>query len=52
MLHSAPTAPSRTATPSRAHSSMTPLASRAPSTSLTPYAGAPHAMDPSKTSVL
>jgi hypothetical protein len=48
---SAPTTPSRTAMPSIAHSSMTPLASCAPSTSLTPSVVAPHPMDPSKMSV-
>jgi hypothetical protein len=52
MPHSAPIAPSRTAMPSRAHSSMPPSASCAPSTWLTPSTAAPHAMDPSKTSVL
>jgi hypothetical protein len=52
MPHPASTAPYRIATPSRAHSSMTPLASRAPSTSSTPSATTPYAMDPSKASVL
>jgi hypothetical protein len=51
MPRSAPTTPSRTTTPSRAHSSMTPSASRAPSTLSTPHTAAPHATDPSKTSV-
>jgi hypothetical protein len=46
--HSTPTAPSRTATPSGARSLMTPLASRAPSMSSTPFAVAPRAIDPSK----
>jgi hypothetical protein len=49
--HSAPTVPSRTVTPSGAHSSMTPLASHAPSTSSTPSTATPRAMDPSKTFV-
>jgi hypothetical protein len=51
MPHSAPTAPSRTAMPSGAHSSVTPSSSHAPLTSLTPSAIAPRAMDPSKASV-
>jgi hypothetical protein len=50
--HSTSTAPSRIATPSRAHSSMTNLASRPPSTSSTPSTTAPRAMDLSKASVL
>jgi hypothetical protein len=52
MPHSAPTAPSKTATPSGARSSMTPSTSRAPSTLSTPSAVAPPARHPSKTSVL
>jgi hypothetical protein len=44
--------PSRTATPSGAHSSMMNLASRPPSTSSTPSTTAPRATDPSKASVL
>jgi hypothetical protein len=51
MPHSTPMAPSRTAMPSGAHSSTTPLASRAPLTSSTPYAAALCTMDLSKTSV-
>jgi hypothetical protein len=50
--HSAPTVPSRTATPFGARSSMTPSAFYAPSMSLTPSIAAPHATDPSKTSAL
>jgi hypothetical protein len=46
------TAPSRTTTPSGAHSSMSNSASRPPFMSLTPSTTAPHAMDPSKASVL
>jgi hypothetical protein len=49
MPRSAPTAPSRTAMTSGAHSSTTPLPSHAPSTSSTPSAAAPRATDPSKT---
>jgi hypothetical protein len=45
-------APSRTAKPSRARSSMMNLASRPPSTSSTPSTTAPHATDLSKVSVL
>jgi hypothetical protein len=45
-------APSWTATPSGARSSMTNLASRPPFTSSTPSTTAPHATDPSKASVL
>jgi hypothetical protein len=45
-------APSMTATPSGAHSSMTNLASRPPSTSSKPSTIAPHATDLSKASVL
>jgi hypothetical protein len=52
MPHSAPTAPSRTATPYGARSSITPSASRAPSMSLTPSALAPHGTDPSKASIM
>jgi hypothetical protein len=44
--------PSRTATASGPHSSMTPSAARAPSMSLTPFATAPHATNPSKASIL
>jgi hypothetical protein len=51
MRRSAPTTPSRTATPSGAHSLMTPWASHAPSTSSTPSATTPHATDLSKASV-
>jgi hypothetical protein len=47
----AATAPSRTVTPFGAHSSMTPSAFHAPSTSSTPSTVAPHATDSSKTSV-
>jgi hypothetical protein len=46
------TAPSRTAMPSGAHSSMMNLASRPPSMSSTPSTTAPRATDPSKASVL
>jgi hypothetical protein len=52
MPRSAPTALSRTAMPSGAHSSMTSSASRASSMSSTPSAVAPRAMDLSKTSIL
>jgi hypothetical protein len=52
MLRPASMAPFRTATPSGARSSMTPLALCPPSTSSTPSAIAPRAMDPSKASVL
>jgi hypothetical protein len=45
-------APSRTATPSGAHSSMMNSASRPPSTLLTPCTIAPHATNLSKASVL
>jgi hypothetical protein len=48
---SAPTAPSRTAMPSGARSSMTPSASHTPSMLSTPSTAAPHCTDPSKTSV-
>jgi hypothetical protein len=48
---SAPMAPSRTSTPSGAHSSMTHSASHAPSTLSTPSTIASHAIDPSKASV-
>jgi hypothetical protein len=51
MLRSAPMTPSRTATPSGARSSTTHSASHAPSILLTPSTTAPHATDPSKTSV-
>jgi hypothetical protein len=51
-LCSASTAPSRTATPSGAHSSMMNSASRYPSTSLTPSTMVPRATNPSKASVL
>jgi hypothetical protein len=51
MPHSAPTTPSRTVSPSRARSSMTPLATRAPSMWSTPFATSPHATDPSNASV-
>jgi hypothetical protein len=50
--HSTSTAPSRTAMPSRACSSMMNSASRHPSMSSTPSTTAPHATDPSKASVL
>jgi hypothetical protein len=49
---SAPTTPSRTATPSGARFLTTPSASLAPSMSPTPSATAPHATYPSKTHVL
>jgi hypothetical protein len=49
--HSAPSAPSRTATPSGARSSMTHSTSCAPSTLSTPSTVAPNGTDPSKTSV-
>jgi hypothetical protein len=52
MPHSTSTAPSRTATPSGAHSSMMNSASRPLSMSSTPSTTAPHAIDPSKASVL
>jgi hypothetical protein len=52
MPRSASTAPSRTAMPSGAHSSMATLASRPPSTSLTPSITAPHTTDPSRASIL
>jgi hypothetical protein len=45
-------APAQTAMPSGACSSMRMLASRPPSTSSTPSTIAPHAMDPSKASLL
>jgi hypothetical protein len=45
MPRSTSTAPSRTTTPSGAHSSTTNLASRPPSTSLTPSTTAPRATD-------
>jgi hypothetical protein len=44
--------PSRTAMPCRAHSLMITLTSHPPSMSSTPSIIAPHAMDPSKASVL
>jgi hypothetical protein len=50
--HSSSTIPSRTSSPSGAHSLMTTLASRSPSTSSTPSTTAPHAIDLSKASVL
>jgi hypothetical protein len=50
--HSTSMAPSRSATPSGAHSLMMNSASRPPSTSSTPSTTMPHAMDPSKASVL
>jgi hypothetical protein len=50
--HSTSTAPSRTATPSGPRSLMRNSASRPPSTSLTPSTIAPHAIDPSKASIL
>jgi hypothetical protein len=43
---------SRTATPSGAHSSTTPSAWHAASTSLTPFGAVPHAMDSSMPSIL
>jgi hypothetical protein len=46
MPRSAPTAPSGTATPSRARSSTIPSASHATSMSSTPSTAAPHATDP------
>jgi hypothetical protein len=52
MPRSTSTAPSRTATPSGARFSTMNSASRPPSTSLTPSTTVPHAMDPSKASVL
>jgi hypothetical protein len=52
MPHSTSTAPSRTATPSGARFSMMNSASRPPSMLLTPSTTVPHAMDPSKASVL
>jgi hypothetical protein len=52
MPRSTSTAPSRTATPLRVHSSMTNLASRPPSASSTPSTIVPCATDPSKASVL
>jgi hypothetical protein len=52
MPRSTSMAPSRTATPSRAHSSMTILASRPPSTSSTPSTTAPPTTDPSKAPIL
>jgi hypothetical protein len=52
MPHSASTAPSQTATPSRARSSMTTVALCPPSTSSTPSTIAPHATDPHKASAL
>jgi hypothetical protein len=45
-------APSKTAMPSRAHSSMMNLASRPPSMSSTPSTTTPRATDPSKAYVL
>jgi hypothetical protein len=45
-------APSRTATPSRAHSLMMNSASQPPSTSSRPSTTTPHATDPRKASVL
>jgi hypothetical protein len=50
--HPTSMAPSRTTTPSRAHSPMTTLGSHAPSTSSTLSKIVPHAMDPSKASIL
>jgi hypothetical protein len=52
MSRSASTAPSRTAMPSGAHSSVTNSASLPPSTSSTPSTTAPRAKDPSKALVL
>jgi hypothetical protein len=52
MPRPASTTPSRTTMPSGAHSSTIPLASCVPSTSSIPSTTTPHAMGPSKTSVL
>jgi hypothetical protein len=52
MRHSTSMAPSRTATPSGAHSSIMNSASRPPSTSLTPSTIVPHTTNLSKASVL